>query len=320
MKKSSIGGQAVIEGVMMKSPTTISIAVRKPDSSIEVKKEKSIPLSKRYKVLGIPIVRGFVNFLETLVTGVKILTDSAKMYGEGLDDSEEYEPSKFEKFIAEKTGANPDDIMTFFAVIFAVAFAILLFVIVPSVLANLLKPIVKSSLAMNFIDGIIRLIIFLLYIYLITFIKDIKRVFQYHGAEHKVIHCYEHEKELTVENARKFTTLHPRCGTSFLLIVVLISIIVFAFLGWDKSWLIRVVTRILLLPVVAGISYEILKWAGRSDSTAVKIVSWPGLMLQKLTTSEPDDSMLEVAIVAFENCLPEMDGTNGAADVKKDTE
>lgn len=314
MKKCSVGGQAVLEGVMMKGPKRIAIAVRKADGTIELHREEAPSITEKYKILKLPVLRGIVMFVETMVLGIRTLTTSAEMYGGDLEDADDYKPSKVEKYLAEKTGKKPEDIMILVAVVLAIGFAILLFVILPSFLTNLVKGFVKNSILMNLIEGFIRLGIFLLYITAITRLKDIARVFRYHGAEHKTVHCYEHEKELTVENVRSFSTLHPRCGTNFLFLVILISIFVFSFLGWDRSWWMRIVSRMLLLPIVAGISYEVVRWAGRSESLWVTIVSWPGLMLQKLTTAEPDDSMIEVAIMAFNSALYEeevsVDGQN----------
>jgi len=296
LRKTKIGGQAVIEGVMMKGPHSMAIAVRKSDGEIEVVKKPSVPLSKRHSMLSLPIIRGIASFIDSLVTGMTSLTDSAKMYGEGME--EEYKPSRFERFLSEKLGMNPDDVAITFAVIIAVVMAVLFFVLLPTYAAGLLHRFIASSVVLNLIEGGIRIGLFLLYLVLITRMKDIQRVFEYHGAEHKVIHCFEHEEELTVENPRKYTTLHPRCGTNFLLLVLLVSIVLFSFLGWGNIlW--RTVGRLLLLPVVAGVAYELLRWAGSSDSLIVRIIRWPGLMLQKLTTRQPDDQQLEVAIAAF---------------------
>jgi len=218
------------------------------------------------------------------------------MYGEGLED--EYKPSSFERFLSDKTGMSADDIAIITAVIVAVGLAVLLFVLLPTYIAGLLQKAIPNAVALNMMEGVIRIAMFLVYMILITRMKDIQRVFEYHGAEHKVIHCFEHGDQLTVENARKYTTLHPRCGTSFLLIVLLLSIVLFSFLGWGNLlW--RITGRLLLLPVVAGLSYELIRWAGSSDSMVIKIISYPGLMLQKLTTRQPDDEQLEVAIAAF---------------------
>ncbi|MDD3839507.1 MAG: DUF1385 domain-containing protein [Clostridia bacterium] len=297
MKKTTTGGQAVIEGVMMKNSKRMAIAVRRPDDQIEIMRENIVPISKRYKIFSIPIFRGMAAFVEALTTGIKSLTASAEMYGEEI---EQEQPSKFEKFLAEKTGKDIDDIVMVVSVVIALFLSVFLFIIIPTFAANFLKDKVGSEVLLNLVEGVLRIAIFLIYVFSISRLKDIQRVFEYHGAEHKVIHCYEHEKELTVENARQFTTLHPRCGTNFLLIVMVISILLFSLLGW-KDIFYRIITRILLMPIVAGLSYEVIRWAGKSDSKFVKALVYPGLMLQKLTTREPDDKQLEVAIEAFNN-------------------
>lgn len=294
VKKCNIGGQAVIEGVMMKAPHRMAIAVRRADGEIEIKKEDITPLSKRNKFFGLPVIRGIVGFGETMVMGIRSLMDSAEMYGE----EEEYKPSKVENWVSDKTGKDTEDVMIFFALVMALAFAVLIFMVMPALLTKFLAKSLESNLAKSLIEGLIRLTAFILYIVAISQMKDIKRVFEYHGAEHKVIHCYEHGEELTVENAGKYTTLHPRCGTAFLLIVMVIGILAFSFLKWNNIFL-RIVIKLLLLPLVAGVSYEIIKWAGNSDSKWVGIIMYPGLMLQKLTTKEPDDKQLEVAICSF---------------------
>lgn len=296
MKKCNIGGQAVLEGVMMKAPDRVAIAVRRADGEIEVVKQSSKPLKDRHKILGVPIIRGMVAFFETMVIGIKTLMLSAELYGdEELDD---YKPSKFESFLSEKMGKDIEDVMIGTALVLALLFAVLLFVVIPTTVTSFLGRSIESDVVMNLIEGVIRLAIFIIYIVLISGIEDIRRVFEYHGAEHKTIHCYEHGEELTVQNARKYTTLHPRCGTAFLLIVMVISIVVFSFLGWQGIFM-RILTRMLLLPFISGISYEVIRWAGRSESNLVNIIMYPGLMLQKLTTKEPDDEQLEVAIRAF---------------------
>lgn len=295
MKKSSIGGQAVLEGVMMKAPDCMAIAVRQSNGEIEVKTKKTTSLKDKYPVFKKPILRGIINFGETMVMGVKSLMDSAELYGE---EEEEYKPSKFENWVSQKTGKSTEDVMVFFALLLALGFAILLFMIGPALLTKFIGKSINSNLGKSLIEGVIRLTAFIIYILIISKMKDIRRVFEYHGAEHKVIHCYEHEEELTIENARKFTTLHPRCGTAFLLIVMVISILVFSFIEWNNI-LLRILIKIALLPFVGGVSYEIIKWAGASESKWVNIVMYPGLMLQKLTTKEPDDEQLEVAICSF---------------------
>lgn len=281
---------------MMKAPDAMAIAVRRQDGTIEVTKAPVYSIKDTYKILKIPVVRGIITFGETMVLGVKSLMTSAEIYGG--EAAQAYTPSRFETYVAKKTGKSSDDMMIFFAVVLAIVFALVLFVGIPTLAASFLRSRVGSHIWTNIIEGFIRLTVFIVYIVLISRMKDIKRVFEYHGAEHKTIHCYEHEQPLTVENARKYSALHPRCGTAFLLIVMVISIFVFTFLGLQNIWL-KMASRILLLPFIAGISFEIIKWAGRSTSKAVGIVMYPGLMLQKLTTREPDDEQLEVAIAAF---------------------
>jgi uncharacterized protein YqhQ len=295
MKKCEIGGQAVLEGVMMKAPDRMAIAVRCDDGHIEIKEQAITSVRDRHPVLKWPVLRGIITFGETMVLGIKSLMLSAELFGE---EAEEYTPSKFEVFISEKTGKKLEDVMIYFALAFAAFFAVLLFIVLPTFAASFLRSYIHSNVLMNLSEGLIRMLIFIVYIVVVSSLKDIRRVFEYHGAEHKTIHCYEHEEELCVENARKHTTLHPRCGTAFLLIVMVISILIFSFLGWQNIF-VRIGTRLLLLPLVAGISYEVIKWAGRSTSPLVNIVMFPGLMLQKLTTREPDDSQLEVAIQSF---------------------
>lgn len=296
-KKTNIGGQAVIEGVMMRGPQKIAVAVRKPDGEIDVKIEDNIPLTKRNKFLSLPIIRGAVGLVDSLVIGIKTLTYSASFF-------EEEEESKFDKYLKEKLGDKVDNFYIGVSLIISFIIAIGLFFILPTYSANFIEKITENTIIINLIEGVIRLLIFLGYIYLISRMKDIQRVFEYHGAEHKSIFCYEHGLELTPENAMKFTTLHPRCGTNFLLIVMLISIVVFSFLGWPNLvW--RILSRVILLPVIAGISYEFIKWLGRSESRISKVFSYPGLMLQKLTTRQPDEKQMEVAIAALKAVIPE---------------
>lgn len=292
-KYKNVGGQAVIEGVMMRGPSKIAVAVRKPDGEISVDVKENEPLNKRYKLLSLPIIRGAVSLFESLYVGVKTLTYSASFY-----DDEEEEETKFDKFIKEKFGDKTDSVMAVFSVLLSFVFAAFLFIYIPTLAASFLKKQAGSPVLTNLFEGIIRLIIFLLYMYLISKMKDIRRIFEYHGAEHKSIYCFENDLELVPENARKFSTLHPRCGTNFLFIVMIVSIVVFSFLGWPNIFL-RVLSRVLLMPVVAGISYEIIRWCGKSDSKLAGILAYPGLMLQHLTTREPDDAQLEVAMAAL---------------------
>ncbi len=304
MKKSNIGGQGVLEGVMMRAPSMCGLAVRKQSGEIVYEKESITPVTEKNKFYKLPIVRGVVSFVDLMKFGIKTMTKSAKMYD---DTTEDYKPSKFENFVAKKSGKDIMDVAMLFAVVMAIGLAVGLFFILPSVLANIVRPYIESSLLMNLVEGGIRLLIFIIYIVLITFIKDIKRVFKYHGAEHKTINCFEHEEELTAKNVQKYRTLHPRCGTSYLLLVVVLSILLFSLLGWSPAWYARIGLRLLMLPVVAGLAYELLKFAAKSDSLFFRIIRWPGMMLQKLTTSEPDDAMVEVAIIAFKAAEDELD-------------
>lgn len=298
MEKVSVGGQALIEGVMMKGPDGLAMAVRKSDGEIVVKKEpvSKIEKSKLYKI---PVLRGVIAFFNSMIIGVRAITYSAEFFEEG---NSQYDKSKFEKWLEEKLGDKADDIVTYFSVFLALAMALLIFMFIPTFLINFLKNIFTNQLVLSGFEGILKILMFIGYIIIISRMKEIKRVFEYHGAEHKVIYCYESGKPLTPENAREFTTLHPRCGTSFLLFVMIISIILFSFIGWE-SLIERIIIKLILLPLVAGISYEIIKVAGKSKSKIMRLLSYPGLMLQKLTTKEPDDSQLEVAIEALKSIL-----------------
>jgi len=301
VKYTSIGGQALIEGVMMRGKEDIAIAVRKPDGEIEVKLEKVGPIGK-WRIAKVPLLRGMVSLSDSMITGIRALTYSAEFFAE-TDD--QYEQSKFEKWLYSKLGKRADDIMMGFSILTAFGFALILFGIVPTFSVGLLKSLISNQLILSAIEGVMKIVVFIAYIALISQMKDIRRVFQYHGAEHKTIHCFENGEEVTVENARKYTTLHPRCGTSFIFFVLMISIILFTFIGWSNL-IIRIATKIVLLPLVAGISYELLRIAGKSQARWITFISKPGLWMQKLTTREPDDKQLEVAIVAFNRVLEQM--------------
>lgn len=296
-KPTSIGGQAVIEGVMMKGPENLAIAVRKPDNEITIKKESLKGLSKS-SATKIPVIRGVIALIDSMVLGVRCLTYSAEFY----EEEAELEKSRFENWLEKKLGDKANDLLIYFSVFVAIMMAMLIFIIFPTIVTNFLRTIIENHILLNSVEGVFRILLFVGYVLLISRMKDIQRVFEYHGAEHKTIHCYESGKPLTVDNVREFTTLHPRCGTSFLVLVLVISIVLFSFVGWPNPF-IRILSRFLLMPVVAGISYEIIRWAGRSKSKLVTMISYPGLMLQKLTTSEPDDGQLEVAIAAMSNVL-----------------
>ena len=302
-RMTSIGGQAVIEGVMMKGPSKICTAVRKSNGEIITQEKESGSYITKYKLNKIPILRGILAFIDSMVTGVRCLTFSAEQVDlEG--DEASAEPSKFEKWLDEKLGDKIKDVAIYFSVVVSLIFSIGLFMILPTVIAGFFAHFVKNRIALNLIEGTIKISIFLAYIWGISHMEDIKRVFQYHGAEHKTIAAYEAGEELTPENAKKYSRLHPRCGTSFLLIVMVISILMFSLFSWENA-LIRIGYRLLLLPIVAGVSYEIIKLAGKKPNGVVGLLTKPGLWLQKLTTREPDESQLEVAIVAMKAVIPE---------------
>lgn len=308
MKRTSIGGQAVLEGVMMRAPEGIAVAVRKDDGIVK-KFDPYVSISKRKKFFGLPVVRGVVAFVESLTIGMRTLTYSADVLG--LEDEK---PSKFEEYLSKKTGKSAMNVMMGFAVVIAMAMAVGLFFILPNVLTNFLRPLINDSLLMNLAEGLTRLAIFLIYIGSISAMKDIRRVFMYHGAEHKVIACFEADEELTVENARTKTRLHPRCGTNYLLLVMVVSIIFFSFFGWNSNPLLRLLTRIAFVPIVAGLAYEVLRFAA-GDGAICRAIRFPGVMLQKLTTREPEDEMIEVALAAFELA---MNGVPVSADANAD--
>lgn len=301
---TSIGGQAVIEGVMMKGPESIAIALRKGDGEILVHKERLKGIDRRYPLLKLPILRGMFTLIDTMVLGVRALTFSAQ---EAEIDQENSQPSRFDKFFEKILGDKSEQAAIYFSVFLSLVLTVLLFIILPTYLIRFVSLTVKSTVVMNLMEGVLRIGIFLIYILLVSRMKDIQRVFEYHGAEHKSIHCYEGEHGLTPENAALYSRLHPRCGTSFLLIVLVVSIIMFSFIGWPNMP-VRIISRILLMPLVGGISYEIIKWAGRSQSVLSRIVRAPGLFLQKLTTKEPDSGQLEVAIAALKAVASEEEG------------
>ena len=278
-----VGGQAVIEGVMMRGPGYVATAVRDPAGKIVVKMKPVESIGERYPILKKPMLRGVVSLVESLVLGIRSLSYSAQMAGE--EDEQ----------LSDKELAG--------TIIFALCMAVVLFVAIPTGAAKFFHAITADPVFLNLMEGALRLGIFLAYIWGISRMKDIRRVFQYHGAEHKTIHAYEAGLPLTVENVQQFSTLHPRCGTAFLLIVMLVSIVVFAFLGWPDLWL-RILSRVVLLPVVAGISYEIIRFSGRSTNRFVHMATLPGLWLQKITTNQPDDDMVEVAIESLKAVLP----------------
>ena len=302
--KTSIGGQAVIEGVMMKGPNKIATAVRKPDGEITID-EKLCGKVRKNKILKLPIIRGCINFFDSMILGVKALMYSASFFDLEDGESPKQEQGKFEKWLEEKLGSEKAlNAVIYFSVCLSLLMSVGLFIVLPTIIVGFLKNIVNNHIILTLAEGVVRICIFLAYLLLVAQMQDIKRVFMYHGAEHKTIHCYEKGLELTVENVRKQSRLHPRCGTSFLLIVMVISVIVFSFISWNNP-LVRLGLRLLLLPVVAGISYEVIKFAGRHDNTFTAVLSAPGKWLQYITTNEPDDSQIEVAIASIKAVIPE---------------
>ena len=299
MKSSGIGGQAVIEGVMMQNQDRSAVAVRTPDGEIEVAKDTWQTFTKKHKALNIPFVRGIFNFIDSMRLGMKILSFSAGFYEEEDEAGEKKQKAAEHDGGEEKEGKMGESLMMGFAMALAVVLALGIFFVLPMFLSNLFRSFVTSRALMGFLEGVIRLAIFVGYVLLISLMKDIRRVFMYHGAEHKCINCVEHGLDLTVENVRKSSKQHKRCGTSFLLFVVFVSILFSMVIQVDQVWL-KIVLRILLIPVIAGISYEILKLAGRSDNWLINLISKPGLLLQRLTTREPEDDMIEVAIRSVE--------------------
>ncbi len=297
MKRCSVGGQAVMEGVMMRTMNGgIALAVRKADGTIETEFTPKKNLNQN-PILKWPVVRGVVAFVDSISTGMKTMTRSAELYGEAIDE----EPSRFEKWIANKTGKDVMDIAIVVAVVLAAALAIGLFVLLPSLVTQFIPwaddtPRIWKSL----VEGFVRLLIFLGYISAISLMKDIRRVYMYHGAEHKTIACYEHEAPMTPESAMKYSRLHARCGTNYLFLVMAVSILFFAMLPYAENFFLRFLTRIVFLPLVAGLAYEVLKLAASSDALWARVIRAPGLGLQYLTTREPEPAMIEVAIKAFE--------------------
>ena len=287
MRYAKIGGQALIEGIMMRFGDDYSVAVRKPDHTIEIKRDKHVSLAARLHVSRVPVIRGALAFIDSLVLGMSTLTYSASFF----EEEEGQEQTEKDK--------KSENLMMWLTVAVSVVIAVALFMLLPYFIASRIAGAGEGTMLTAFIEGIVRVAIFLLYIVAISRMKDIQRVFMYHGAEHKTISCIESGMELTPENAAKCSRLHKRCGTSFLLFVVIVSILFFMFIRTD-SQIMRILLRVILVPVIAGVSYEILQLAGRSDSFLMNLISTPGLWLQKLTTREPDTEMLEVAIASIE--------------------
>lgn len=303
LKRTSIGGQALIEGVMMKGPDKTAIAVRKPDNDIELKVENNKSLSMKHKIFSLPFVRGMIGLIDALLIGTKALLYSAEFFEDEIPKDKNGNPKKTitQKIFKDKA----QDVEMILAVIISLTLTIGIFMVLPSFLTNLLKDRIDSVFGLNLMEGILRISIFLIYIVWIAKLDDVKRVFQYHGAEHKSIHCYENGMDLTVENVKKFPVLHPRCGTSFLFMVMIVSILVLSVFGWPNP-IVRVLTRISMFPIIAGITYEINRLIGRSDNKISYALSYPGLMIQKYATvKEPDDSQILVAIESLKAVIPD---------------
>ena len=311
--RTMIGGQALIEGIMMRGPSKQAVVVRAPEGNLVVKEEELKLIKTRYPVLGLPFLRGPVSFLSSLYGGIKALMFSADYYPE---EGEAEEPSKFELWLEKHLGSEKmTQLVIALSMLLGVGFSVVLFFLLPTFIAGLFDPMLNSALLHNLIEGALRIVIFVGYLFLCSRLKDIQRVFSYHGAEHKTIFCYEQGLELTVENVRKMPRHHPRCGTSFLFVVIFISILVSSivfslpFVTWTNLW-VRMGLHLLLLPVVVSISYEINRYAGGHDNLLTKIMTAPGLWLQNFTTFEPDDSMIEVGIEALKLVLPEEKGAD----------
>lgn len=297
-KKTSIGGQALIEGIMMRGPVLTSMATRMPDGSIDVETWNTHKGSKTPWTRKTPFIRGIFNMVDSMVVGYHCLMKSAEKAGV------EEEPTKFDKWLEKKLGHNMMKVLGGFAAVLGVALAAVLFIFIPTGLSSLLKPLIGTGVGLSLIEGLIKVIILVGYMWLCSRMKDMRRVFEYHGAEHKSVACYEAGLPLTVENVRPQRRFHPRCGTSFLFLVVFVSIIVGSFISWDNP-AIRMLLKLALIPVVVGISYELIKLAGRSDGILTRIISAPGMWLQHITTCEPDDGQIECAIAALEAVIPE---------------
>jgi uncharacterized protein YqhQ len=296
LKYSGIGGQAVLEGIMMKHGDDCATAVRKPDGEIVVSKETYVSMTEKVKFFSLPFVRGIFNFADSMILGMRTLTWSAGFFE---DDEGDEEPGKFEKFLTDRFGERLESVVMTAVMLFSVLMAVVIFMVLPLLIAGVFRRFIASETVMAALEGMIRIAVFITYIKVISSMDDIKRTFMYHGSEHKCINCLENGLVLNVDNVRKSSKEHKRCGTSFLLIVMVISILFFMVIRVETVWL-RILSRIILIPVIAGVSYEVLRLAGRSNSRFMDLVSRPGMWMQGLTTKEPDDSMIEVAIAAVE--------------------
>lgn len=303
--RTSIGGQALIEGILMRGPKKQAIVCRTKEGLVEKTEELKF-VKDKYPILGLPFIRGCATFLDSMVKGMQALTYSAEL----VPIEEQGEPDKIDQWIEKHfTAEKAQKLIIGVAVVLGIALSLLLFIFLPALIVGLIKPLTQTYIVRNLSEGFIRVLILLGYMWLCTRVSDVKRLFSYHGAEHKTIFCYEHGKALTIENVRSESRFHPRCGTSFLLVVIVVSILVNAVVRVDNSF-VRMGCHLLLLPVVVGISYEINRWCGAHDNLLSKILSAPGKWLQRMTTNEPDDSMIECAIRAMELVIPEEKGSD----------
>ena len=314
-KYSGIGGQAILEGIMMKNRQNYACAVRKPDGEIALMKETYVSMPEEYPVLSLPLIRGVFSFADSLILGMRALNWSAEIYADGVEEEEE--PSRFEKWLTDTLGEKAESVVMGIVMAFSFVAAICIFMLLPMFLSTLLRKVIDSHYVVALLEGVLRIAIFVTYIKLISRMEDIRRTFMYHGAEHKSIFCYEAGKELTVENVRAMRRYHPRCGTSFLILMVLVSIFISFFIdpisiaisGQVLPTLWRVLVRILLIPLIVGIGYELIKFAGRHDNFLTRVISAPGVWLQHITVREPEDGMIECAIEALKAVIPE-DGSD----------
>lgn len=308
-KKTTIGGQAVLEGIVMKGPRKSCTVVRKADHTLEILEKDVTPLAEKHKIYGVPVIRGAVNMFMAMKDGIEAIEYSSQFIEEEADEK----PSRFEQWLEKRVSSKQlEKIIMGIAMVFGVAMPVVLFILLPSFIGGLLPQSV-SSVARNLVEGALRISFFLLFMWSVSHMKDIRRTFEYHGAEHKTIFCYEALSELTVENVRQQERFHPRCGTSFLLVIIviatLVSSLVFSFVETTNPW-IRMLLHLALLPIVVGVSYEVNRFAGRVENTLTRALRWPGLQLQRLTVFEPDDSMIEVAIEAMKRVVPQDDSDN----------
>ena len=295
-----VGGQAVLEGVMMRSGENVSVSVRAEDGSVQTKDSKYVSIKQKYKVLGLPIIRGMVSFIESMVMSFGTMNDSVNLLGI------EEEETKFEKWLKKKFGASILDVLLPIAMVLGVLLAVGLFVFLPALIGRGISYLFGGDIGIwqSAIEGVMKVAIFIVYMLLVSMMKDIRRTFEYHGAEHKSIFCYESGEELTVENVKKHSRFHPRCGTSFMFVMIFIGIVLGFFIPFETVWL-RTLCKILLLPVTMGIGYEFLMYAGKHDNFLIRALSAPGLWMQRITTKEPDDSQIEVAIASLKHALPD---------------